>query len=249
MKVKINPIYSSFSDVIKSIPDIFDQEGEKIFEGRNQLKLFYFREMDFVVKSFKIPHLINSFTYSYIRLSKAKRSYEYGLFLRKKGINTPEPVAYIENRKFGLLNNSYYISRHLNYSGMMRELYTGKLEGREDLLRRFAQFTAFMHEQEILHLDYSPSNILYEKTENDYVFYLVDINRMSFGPVNMKQACKNFRKLWGNNEMIAFIATEYAKTRGFDVGECVDLTLFYHKKFWEKFSKRHKDCRPYIDEQ
>ena len=249
MKVEVNPAYYQFIDEIKSIPDIFDKEGENIYTGRNQLKLLHFQGMDFIVKSFKIPHVINKIAYSFIRLSKARRSYEYSFFLKTKGINSPEPVAYIENKKFGLLNNSYYISVRLDYTGMMRELKTGKLEGREGFLCRFAQFTAFVHEHDILHLDYSPGNILYKQTEGDYVFYLVDINRMTFGPVSMKQGCKNFRKLWGNNEMIAFIATEYAKARGFDVNKCIDLTLFYHKKFWKKFSKQHKGSLPYIDEQ
>ena len=249
MNIVINPAFNHLKEYIENISSSFVNEKNIIYEGRNTLKLFDIGEQKFVVKSFKIPHFINKFIYSFIRLSKARRSYEYGLILRTKSINTPEPVAYIENKKFGLLSNSYYVSIHLDYSGMMRELNTGKLEGREEFLRQFAQFTAFIHEQNVLHLDYSPGNILYKKTEDDYAFYLVDINRMSFGPVNMKQGCENLQRLWGNDEMIAFIAAEYAKARGFDVNKCVDLTLFYRKKFWKKFSKRHKGSRPYIDEQ
>jgi len=247
MNIVIYPAFGYLKEFIYNIPSLFLSEGNIIYEGRNVLKLFDVGEQKLVVKSFKPPHFINKFVYSFIRLSKAKRSYKYGLLLKKKGINTPKPVACIEDTKFGLLNHSYYISEHLNYDGMMRELNTGKLEGREEFLRQFAQFTAFIHEQNVLHLDYSPGNILYKKTEDSYVFYLVDINRMSFRPVNMKQACKNLQKLCGNNEMIAFIATEYAKTRGFDVNECVRLTLFYHEKFWKKFSKRYKEERPYYE--
>ena len=140
MKVEINPAYCRFSDAIKSIPDVFDKEGETIYKGRNQLKLFCFQGEDFVVKSFKIPHFINKFAYSFIRLSKARRSYEHGLLLRTKGINTPEPIAYIESKKFGLLNDSYYISKYLDYDETMHELGAGKLEGREEFLRSFSLF-------------------------------------------------------------------------------------------------------------
>ena len=248
MNIVINPAFNHLKEHIDQILSSFISEKNIIYEGRNILKLLDVGEQKLVVKSFKIPHFINKIAYSYFRQSKAKRSYKYGLYLRTKGINTPEPVAYIENKKFGLLNDSYYISECLDYNGMLRELNTGKLEGREDFLRKFAQFTASIHEQNILHLDYSPGNILYKKTKDDYVFYIVDINRMSFGTVNMKQACKNLQRLWGNDEMIAFIAAEYAKARGFDINKCVDLTLFFHKKFWKKYSKRHKDRQPYLYE-
>jgi len=246
-KTIINPKFNFLSDFIQALPFFFDEGPNIIYKARNEIKIFEPKGLQIVVKSFKIPHFINKFAYSFIRLSKARRSYEYGLLLRTKGINTPEPVAYIENKKYGLLNNSYYVSEYLDYSGTMHELNNGKLEGREEFLRRFAQFTAFIHEQEILHLDYSPGNILYKEAEDSYVFYLVDINRMSFGPVNMKRGCKNLQRLCGNNEMITFIAAEYAKARGFDVNECVRLTLSYHQIFWEKYSKRYKGCRPYYN--
>lgn len=42
----------------------------------------------------------------------------------------------------------------------------------------FAEFTARLHEAGILHLDYSPGNILYDKIGEEYHFSLVDINRM-----------------------------------------------------------------------
>lgn len=45
----------------------------------------------------------------------------------------------------------------------------------------FAEFTARLHEAGILHLDYSPGNILYDKIGEEYHFSLVDINRMHFG--------------------------------------------------------------------
>ena len=44
-------------------------------------------------------------------------------------------------------------------------------------------YTAVMHEREVLHLDYSPGNILWDKDDEGYHFTVVDINRMRFGKV------------------------------------------------------------------
>ncbi|MFR9164822.1 MAG: lipopolysaccharide kinase InaA family protein [Dysgonomonas sp.] len=165
-----------------------------------------------------------------------------------KDINTPDPIAYIEERKGIEFSGSFYISVHEQFDGTMRELKFVKMEGQENLMKQFAVFTASMHEKEVLHLDYSPGNILYKKQDDEYSFYLVDLNRMYFGKVPMKEGCKSLRRLWGSDEMIAYIAAEYAKARGFDVGKTVELAMHYHRKFWQEFTRKHPDRQAYIGE-
>lgn len=248
MKIVVNPKYESLGEFIKELPQTFDDSGETIYRGRNQLKAIEYKGIKLNVKSFRTPNLVNRFIYGNIRKSKARRSFEYANILIDKKINTPDPVAYIEEKSLFSFKRSYYLSIHDNFDGMMREFKWGKLEGREKLLTQFAEFTADMHNKKVLHLDYSPGNILYKKTEDGFSFYLVDLNRMKFGNVSMEKGCENFRRLWGSDQMIAFIAAEYAKARNFDIDKCVGLTLCYHKQFWEKFSKRHKDKQPYVAE-
>lgn len=230
------------------LPDTFIDQGKTLFGGRNEIKVVSVNDTELNVKSFKVPNLINKVIYGNFRLSKARRSFEYANILQEKGINTPAPIGYIEEKKMFCFNRSFYVCIHESFDGLMREFKYGTLEGREHLLTQFAQFTADMHEKEVLHQDYSPGNILYKKIDNNFIFYLVDLNRMYFGKVSLEEGCKNFRRLWGNNEMIEYIATEYAKARHFDVTKCVELVLFYHKEFWKEFSKRHKDKKPYIEE-
>ncbi|MDL2214703.1 lipopolysaccharide kinase InaA family protein [Dysgonomonas sp. OttesenSCG-928-M03] len=233
---------------MNKLPDTFNNQGETLFGGRNEIKVIPSNGIDLNVKSFKVPNFINKVVYGNFRLSKARRSYEYANVLLERGINTPAPIGYIEERDFFLFGRSFYVCIHENFDGLMREFKTGKLQGRERLLSQFAQFTAHMHEKEVLHQDYSPGNILYKKNGDDYSFYLVDLNRMYFGVISEDEGCKSFRRLWGSDEMIAFIASEYAKARNFDVDKCMERTLFYHKEFWKEFSKRHKDKKPYIGE-
>ncbi len=244
----INPVFSSLSGFIKELPERFLLSGNAIYEDRNTIKTFEVNGLKMAVKSFKIPFFLNKIVYTFFRQSKAKRSYEYALRLQEKGVDTPVPVAYIENKQYGLLRDSYYACELVEYDGMMRVLRTCRLEECRDLIVQFARFTAQTHEKEVLHLDYSPGNILFTCSGGVYTFYLVDINRMRFGKVSPEEGCKNLRKLWGSKRMIEEIAREYARARGFDEKSCVELTLKYHDCFWKKFTGKH-GRRPYdLDE-
>ena len=96
MKIVINPLYKEFQTFIATLPEVFEQEGEIIFQGRNVLKRFQIKGISFIVNRFKRPNWINRFIYVSFRSSKATRSYLNGLRLVEFGINTPYPVAYIE---------------------------------------------------------------------------------------------------------------------------------------------------------
>jgi hypothetical protein len=249
MKIVINPTYLHLNSFIENLPQSFDNGGQVIYKERNEIKIFETGGEQVIVKSFRIPHFFNRIMYSFFRRTKARRSYEHALVLEAKQINTPQPVAYIEIKKGGLFAKSYYISVYKAYPGILRELRTGSLEEKEDLLRSFARFTASIHEKNVLPLDYSPGNILYEKTENNYNFCLIDINRMRFTPVDMVEGARNFRRLWGSKEMIIFIVREYAKIRQFDSDECEKLALKYFYTFWKKYSRKHDGFLPYDYEE
>ncbi|QRE24688.1 Kdo domain containing protein, partial [Flavobacterium psychrophilum] len=59
------------------------------------------------VKSFKIPFFFNGIVYKFFRKSKAERSYNYAKILSEKGIGTPNPIGFYENKSaFRLLDLS-----------------------------------------------------------------------------------------------------------------------------------------------
>lgn len=244
-KIVINPRYQYLKEFIGNLPSNFDTIGEVLFGGRNIIREIPIGDLKLNVKSFKVPHIVNQLVYDNFRVSKARRSFEYANILLERGINTPDPVAYLECKQGLRFMQSYYISIQEEFDGLMREFKTGDLIGREDLLRQFAQFTAYMHQKKVLHLDYSPGNILYKYKDQAYHFYLVDLNRMYFGDISIDLGCKSFRRLWGNEEMIKFIASEYAKARNFNQDTCIELTLRYHKEFWKSFTKKHPGKEAY----
>lgn len=243
MKIVLNDKYAHLRTFIESLPDIFDKEGESIFLARNEIRLYDEGGFTLNVKSYKVPILINRIAYTFFRPTKASRAYEHALTLLSKGFQTPDPVAYIETKKSGLLHRSFFISLHTPMDGHMRLFNDEDASnaGKEDLIKAFAEFTARLHEADVLHCDYSPGNILREKVDEmgNYNFSLVDINRMQFRPVSVEMGCKNFRRMRGNDEFFRLCATYYAKGRGADVEQCVEAFLRY--KYEDRKKRKRKE--------
>jgi len=239
MKLVVHPDYNRFKDWIKKLPSFFSTQGETIFKERNEIKVF---DTDFgkiTVKSFRTPHIINRFAYSFLRLSKAERSYAYSLEILKRGFQTPQPIAYIELFKMGLLSESYYVSGYSDYISMKAfniTNYTKKLtEEDTEILKAFARFTARLHEKEIYHKDYSNGNILYKKEESTVSFYLVDVNRMEFKKVTEKMACRAFHRMDLSSEMLEIVVREYALQCGMDVEKSVAEMKRLNQKTMRKY--------------
>lgn len=240
MKIVINPAYKQFESFVKSVPDIFNNEGVSIYAARNHIKVFEVDGVKINVKQYHVPFFINRIIYTFFRPSKASRAYEYGLKLISKGFETPEPIAYIQQRKSGLIHYTYFISFQSLYSRNMYEFGEGSLDGRENIVRSLARYTARLHEADICHKDYSPGNILFKETDGKVSFCLVDINRMSFKPVPIEKGCANFARLWGNEEMFRIMAREYANERKANLHQCIVWVLYYRERFWLKYKRKHE---------
>ncbi len=239
IKIIIHPAYEHLRPFISRIPETFSQEGITIYKGRNEIRVVERDGLQLNIKQFGLPLFINRIVYSYWRKPKAERAYNYALKLQEKGINTPAPVAYIRVKNWGLLDKCYFASLQVPYSRRFYEFGTPPIESKEDIIRAFAHFTAYLHTSGIYHKDYSPGNILFDIIDGKPEFCIVDINRMVFGPVNMKKGCANFARLWGQKPFFLLIAEEYANIRHFDVNMCKKLILRYRKKFWKQSMKKY----------
>ncbi len=227
MKIVINPEYKYLKDFIEKVPENFNSEGETIYNERNVIKVFSVGNKNLVIKSFRIPHLINQLAYAYFRSSKAERSFCNGMRLLENNIGTPAPVAYIESKQNGLFRQSFYICEKSRFDREFRELCHNSPTDQDDILTGFALFTADLHKKGVFHKDYTPGNILFGKVKDRYQFEIIDINRMKFCPVDIKMGCKNFDRLCIPDDMYLLIARNYAKARGFSEAECEKLIIKY----------------------
>src|SRR3712207_9572725 len=73
----------------------------------------------------------------------------------------------------------------------------------------------------------------------NFVFSLVNNNRLQIGPVSKKQGCANFARLWGSMRFFMLTARSYATARGYDINETERLITAARKKFWTKYLKKH----------
>lgn len=235
MRVIVNPKFEYLREKIERIPEVFEDKGEVVYDGRNILKRIQIDDVDVVVKSFKKPHFINRIVYSFFRRSKAARSYIHSTELLERGFFTPEPVAMIENHCHKLLTHSYYICCY-DDGETVRDLMEGAVAGHEDELKAFASYTATLHRTGILHLDYSPGNILIHNEEHGYVFSLVDVNRMRLVEnIDCNTASENLRRLCSSREVLNYIVAQYALVRGWDVEKMQKRATRCSDKFFGNF--------------
>lgn len=208
---------------------------------RNSIKKIDVGDRVIVVKSFKIPHLINKFVYRFLRSSKAQRSYEYATKLTEFGIKTPTPIAFIEYFSMLGLSKSYYISEYVDYTLTYRDLINQhNYPKREKILRAFTKFTFNLHQKGIRFLDHSPGNTLIVEKKNEYDFYLVDLNRMQFGELNFKERMKNFSRLTPRKEMFEIMSAEYAKLYGKEQETVFGAMWDFRKKFEAKLIRKKR---------
>ena len=231
---------NDFKEFILNIKENFTESLNSIHKARNEIKIINHEDKELVVKSFKVPNFINKLVYTFLKDSKAKKSYDNSV----KIIDfVPSPIGYIEFTKNGLLADSYFVSENFKYDFTIREPLTNdNFEDKAKVFKEFAKFTYDLHEQNILHLDYSPGNILIKKGEESYIFKIVDINRMTFKKLSLDERLKSFYMLWAKDDDMKTIVKEYAKLVNEGASYCIKKAIYYSQKNkdFKNFKKRLK---------
>ena len=233
MKYELNPNYPQLKELIENVETHFQQSNTILYDQRNQIRVISFKGEEIVIKSFKVPNAINKLVYRFFRPSKAKRSYLYSLKIGKA--LCPEPIAYIEKGNALLLGKSYYLSKFYQYDYTIEPLLDDDdFAERELILTEFADFTYVLHEQNILHRDYSHGNILVKNVDGKYQFKIIDVNRMQFRELSIDDRMDNFSRLKPNDKALEIILKQYAKR----VNQPADELLAKAIKFRDDYAKQ-----------
>jgi hypothetical protein len=242
VKIIINSKYKSQEKAIIQLVKRFLDEGNLIVKGsRNIIKSNILDSEKVNIKFFQKPGLFKSIIYSFFRSTKAKRSYDYANYLIKHNIQTPLPIAYLEERStIGLLGDSFYISQQIDYDFTIRELIHNPLfPNRNVILEQFTEFTFKMHEADVNFLDHSPGNtLIIDKGNGVYDFYLIDLNRMKFEKLSIEKRMENFKKMWLSRTMIKVVAKRYAELIGQPEEKIHTLLLQKTLQFKRKITKK-----------
>lgn len=241
MPYQINKQYNSLLPFVEQIHERFANEGDSIYKVRNEVKVFSQDGFDLNVKSYKIPNLFNRLAYRYLRKSKAKRAFEYASFLKEKGIETPAPIAWVEQHKAGVLRESYFISIQHKYDFTLREVLLDQTSDKENILKGFVDYTVNkLHKNGVFHLDYSPGNVLIRKENNDYSYSVIDLNRMKFIPIDTEKGIENLKQLHTTEENYRIIGKYFGELVGLDGTLCSDMLIDMDRKYQEFRSRRQR---------
>ena len=239
-KLKYNKEFKNFKIKLLEIKSIFQNNSDTIHLARNELKVININNINTVVKAFRVPNLLNQFVYAYLRKSKAYKAFNNASMLHTLEVSTPEAIGYIEFYSFGLLKESYFISKEFSYDFTIAHIRDDQPDYKEKVLQGFAIFSYDIHTKGVWHVDYSGGNILIKEENGKYIFSIVDINRMKFRSISSYEGLENFNKLWFNDEDLTTIATTYAKLANLDEALAISEILKHDKKLKDKVLLKRK---------
>ena len=212
---------SLLTDFMQNLPTVFEREGILLFKARNTVKKFILSDgMEIVVKKYKRPVLFQRFVYSYFRKTKAERAYINAEELMRRGIDTPENIAWARETEGGLFNIGYFVS-DVNDSPAIEDELSSNDNFNKALAEDFAQFVVTLHTKGIIHKDLNCSNVIYKSmSEGNHEFALIDNNRMKFYPDGKEpsdsECMENLTMFTNDLDVMQRVAMYYAVSRGWE---------------------------------
>lgn len=244
MKIVIHPDFAYATAFVKRLPEIFEQEGELLYDGRNKVKRYRVNDKELVVKRYKRPNIIQRITYTFFKKSKTERAYLFAGMLRERGFDTPHEVAYIEQKKNGLFQDGFFVSLNCGYPPISQILRTRDSDRRP--ATKLAAYIAELHKKGILHGDLNLTNILYHiDDEGNYLFTLIDTNRSIFKSPSQKECLENLKRVTHNKSLLRHIVTQYAIIRGWNPRACA-LEVFRYLLQFEHQRRRKRKFQSWI---
>ena len=180
-----------------------------------------------------------------LRRSKARKSYEHAVELRRRGIDTPAPLGFVEVRGlFNILSHSCYASDYTSYMSLL-DAYP--LYG-YPLLDAFAAYVADLHGKGIRHDDLNSGNVrVMADGEGGFRFALIDLNRMRIYPpgVPVPGRCRplNVFRFTYDYEIFDYFAGRYASVCSMTPAQLAALKRAkrrHDKHFWRRKRLLHR---------
>lgn len=201
--------------VVGNLPLSFDiVEGETLHRGRNVIRRLHLTAAALIAKRFRRPNLFQSIYYTITNSSKARRAFNNAVELLRRGIDTPHPAAFAEQRTLGLITDCYYFCAEDDAPAIAAPLNKAE-QFDPQLATAFALFAAQLHRKGILHGDLNSTNTLYRlRHDGSYRFSVIDINRMKFYAEDhlppLDECLENLTRFTGRMDLFEHVATAYA---------------------------------------
>lgn len=204
--VCVRDYYGKLKDFIE-LPDFHCQQGIIIKDG-NTCTVFKlnFQGMDVLVKRYNIK----SWHYQLVRLlcsSRAMKSWNNAHLLSFYGVETPKPIALIENNFMGFKGKAYLITQYLDAEGCSNYFLNQSNQKKNKIIvaNKITNLFKKLSDLLIAHGDLKASNILLHEEQP----YLIDLDSMRqycnyiFYARARRKDCQRFAENWKNNKTIA----------------------------------------------
>lgn len=214
MKVVVNPKYKHLEGfLVKALSHSY--KAENVYRNfRNTVEDVTVDGLHMVVKIFKKPTEFNRVVYSFLRPTKAKRSYEYSLRLISLGVDVPEPVGYVEKKKGLFFHTGCYVCVYTDFKPVTDFLGKDVNDPQtKAFIDAFADYAASFHSQGLIHNDFNIDNILYKVVDGKYRFQLIDLNRVQFHNRSLMRCAKDISNIHFAPEMMQAIIERYCACR------------------------------------
>lgn len=236
MKIVVDEKYQHLTDEIGRLPQRMEKgEGEMVYDSRNRVARFTIGGLSMMVKRFKRVNVVQQVVYTFFRKTKAERAFLFAKEFLKRGIDTPQPVAYMEERHHGLFTTGYFVS--LETPGTETSLLLREVQDYpRDLAEAVAQQVVLMHSKGILHGDLNLSNFLvtsHLSPPASYSFTMIDTNRSHFcdGFPTNSECLKNMVRLTHRRDLYEDLIRRYARLRGWDADDTARQALALLTRF------------------
>ncbi len=246
MKIVISPEYRVIESQLRTLLCQDTPHGDVLRDARNLIVRTRIGNNDLVVKRYGRPYFFNRIAYTLFRKSKPERAYQNALRLRAMGYSTPEAVAYATHRSGGLYDYGTFICPYCPCPTVESAVADPDSLPKE-LLDALAAYTAQMHNDGIYFYDYNLGNILYDHTNGEYHFTLIDCNRINFydKPISFHKCVSVLYCLNFSPEQYIYFMCKYARYRNVNwkiVSGAVllkqELSLTRRLKHWFKHTFR-----------
>lgn len=237
MKLVFSDTYREYADYIRQIPELFERgEGELLYSERNEVRRMEHQGKVFIVKRYKRVNAIQRVVYTFFRKTKAARAYLFAQEFRRRGIDTPREIAYMETFSHGLFTVGYFVSEECLWREVAIDLRNREDYDR-DLGRAVIQHLVLMHSRGVLHGDLNLTNFLYRREADGHCrFMLIDINRSHFtdGMPSDSQCLRNLVRITHRRDLYEFLIRQYALLRGW----AIDATLRQSLRLLDRFEHK-----------
>ncbi|MEW6587125.1 MAG: lipopolysaccharide kinase InaA family protein [Nitrospirota bacterium] len=127
---------------------------------------------------------------------RGKRLWVRNLRLYKKGLPVPEPIAYV--KPSFRQKNAFFLSSVIEDADSLGSAYTkGIFRKDRDLLRELARTISEWHLKGAVHGDLKWPNILVQKNQRGYKFFLIDLDQSRlYSTPSMKGIIKDLKRFY-----------------------------------------------------